>query len=631
MDARRSLPRLPFAALLALLPFPASAAAQGPVAVASVIPPNNAEALPAARVTLTFSAAVDPATVNAQTIRVWGRWSGGAPGTLSLDATGTTLSFSPARPYFPAEFVSVLVSSGLHAATGAPLPGGFFSVFRVRPAPASGTFSLAQTILFRLPGEGPIRTYGFNAGDVNGDGAPDMSATNEIANDVRLLLNDGCGSFGPIVVHALPPGSEPSPNEGADFNGDGWLDLATGNQLGNSMSVLLGNGSGGYAPATTYASGSTTTGLAVLDAEGDGDMDVVTANMATGNLALHLNLGTGTFAPATFFNGGGSGEHSVAVADANGDGKPDLFVANLASGQASLLLGNGAGVFTQSALVACGGNPWMIAVGDLDGDGDADAAVANQGQANAGVLFGNGAGGLTFATTYAAGITPVAVDLADLDGDGDLDLSISNYSSGNFTVYRNDGAGVFVNPFTLTTTAAGSCTVLVDYDRDGDTDILAVDEIDDTCRIYRQVGPSPGGVQPAACTATLRVNNWANRAGFGVTPSTPVPVGSTLFLGVTGGASVPFVLALGIGVAPGAALPFGLLNLSLLPPPIVFFDGFAGAPGGTTNLAGEGLVPVSIPPSTPAGASIALQGGVLDGTIGAGIRLTNPETVLFTP
>ncbi len=631
MKPRPTLPSLLLASALLVSPSTAAPSLQGGLAVVSVSPANNAQALPAARVTLTFNLPLDPATVNPGTIRIWGRWSGLVQGTLALDPAGTTVTFSPSRPTFPAEFVSVLASSGVASVGGAPLGGGFFSIFHVRPAPGSGTFSLAQTVLFRLPGEGTIRTYGFNAGDVNADGAPDMSATNEIANDVRLLVNDGCGAFGPIVITPLPAGSQPSPNDGADFNGDGWFDLATGNQLGDSISVLLGNGSGGYAGATTYPSGVTTTGCASLDAEGDGDMDIVTANLGTGNLALHLNAGTGTFAPATFFDGGGGGEHSVAVADANGDGKPDLFVANLGSGEASLLLGDGTGGFTQSAVVACGGNPWMIAAGDLDGDGDADAAVANQGQGNAGILFGDGGGGLVFATTYPAGSTSVAVDLADLEGDGDLDLSISNYSSANFVVYRNNGAGVFVNPFTLTTTGAGSCTVLVDYDRDGDTDILAVDELDDTCRVYRQVGPAPGGVQPPACAATLRANGWANRAGFGGAPATPVGLGSTLFLGITGGVSVPFALALGVGTAPGVPFPFGLINLSLAVPPVIFFNGFLGGPGGSTNAFGEAIVPIPIPASAPAGAAVALQGVLLDPTIPAGLRLTNPETVLLVP
>ena len=40
-----------------------------------------------------------------------------------------------------------------------------------------------------------------------------------------------------------------------DFNGDGALDLAVANSLANNVSVLLGNGSGGFGPQTTFAVG----------------------------------------------------------------------------------------------------------------------------------------------------------------------------------------------------------------------------------------------------------------------------------------------------------------------------------------------------------------------------------------
>jgi hypothetical protein len=108
----------------------------------------------------------------------------------------------------------------------------------------------------------------------------------------------------------LPNGSRPSTNEGADFDGDGIIDLAVGDITGNALSILLGNGTGGYRAHVTYPSGSGTRGLCVLDVEGDGDMDVVTANRVSSSLALHRNRGDGTFVAATSFDGGGTGETS---------------------------------------------------------------------------------------------------------------------------------------------------------------------------------------------------------------------------------------------------------------------------------------------------------------------------------
>ena len=87
-----------------------------------------------------------------------------------------------------------------------------------------------------------------------------------------------------------------------DFNGDGIQDLATANYFGGNVTVLLGNGSGGF----TAAAGS-------------------------------------PFAA-------GSNPYSVAVADFNNDGNPDLIIANENGYNATILLGNGAGGFTLPAV-----------------------------------------------------------------------------------------------------------------------------------------------------------------------------------------------------------------------------------------------------------------------------------------
>jgi len=51
-----------------------------------------------------------------------------------------------------------------------------------------------------------------------------------------------------------------------DFNGDGHMDVVTGNDdTANTVSVLLGKGDGTFAPHVDYAVGSGVTGIAVGD------------------------------------------------------------------------------------------------------------------------------------------------------------------------------------------------------------------------------------------------------------------------------------------------------------------------------------------------------------------------------
>lgn len=583
---------------------------------------------PASVVTIAFSTTVAPATVNASSFRVFGRWSGSVAGALTIAPAGNAVTFAPARPYFSGEMVTVSLSSAVQSTGGGSLVGGFSYSFHAGAAQGSGTFQQVQVVDFRSPGEGLIRTYGFYAGDIDRDGSPDMSAANEVSYDVRVKRNDGCGNFGAHTLIPMPTGEEPSPNEGADFNGDGWIDLVTGNQNGQSISIFLNNGAGNYLPPVQYPVNGQVHGIAVLDAEGDGDMDVVAPNFS--NLALLRNNGNGTFAPATYFSSGGIAPWCVAAADANNDGRTDLFSGNFVSNTVTVLLNNGAGSFTLSGTRPTGSSPWSMRATDLNGNGNCDVLVANNGSSTIGVLLGNGTGGLAAMTGYSVGSNPVWAEVGDVDGDGDLDISSASFSAANATIWRNiNGTGAFTSSFSIPTQLSGSSLVIVDYDRDGDTDLIATDELSDRAFIYRQTGPAPSGVQPPSCDAALRINSHAARGGFGASAPTTIPGGTTVFVNVSGAASVPYLLAAGVAQAPGTPTAVGLLNLALVPFPIFLIDGLSGNPAGFTNAHGESLLAFPIPPGTYGGTTLTLQALVgLSAPAGA-TALSNPETVIF--
>lgn len=582
--------------------------------VTSVSPSGNAtDASTAAKIVLTFTESVS-ATGLAKHIGVMGQWSGLVMGTWQIN--GKQLSFQPSRPYFPAEAVSIHVSSGLRSVTNKPLTGGFMSSFWARPAPGGRRFTLTKTIKLRRSGEGSIQTYGIHAGDVDQDGSPDICSINEHSGDFRLLHNDGCGVFGPWKL-IDNPGQKPSPTAGADFNGDGWIDLVCGNTNSNSMSVFFSDGVGSYLSPKIYATGGRTHGIAVLDANADGHPDIAAPNHS--KVLIFLNDGTGKFNLFKSFDTGSNQEDCIATVDANGDGIADIYCGNHSSGNVAVLLGDGTGGFRVSATRSCGGRPFHIAVGDVDGDGIVDAVTANWGSNTLGLLRGNGTGGFKPVVTYRVGQLPVAIDLGDLDGDGHLDCVISNYRSSDFTVYWNDGTGKFVNRLTLKAARSGSCATIVDFDRDGDSDIVAVDEITDEIYLFTQNSPLVGGTQPPTCGATLRVNNLGGRAGFGSLAPTPVVRNCDAFFGITGASTAPFALAAGLPVTPGIRIPFGLLNLATAPPMLVI-----GA--GMTNGDGEATVRFLIPAWAPVGAGVGLQGMVGGSTVAPG--LTNPESIV---
>jgi hypothetical protein len=82
----------------------------------------------------------------------------------------------------------------------------------------------------------------------------------------------------------------------ADFNMDGHLDLATANFDSDDITVLLGNGSGGFTPApdSPLASSDGSEPAAVGDFNGDGRPDLAVGSTLADNVTVFLN----TSAPA---------------------------------------------------------------------------------------------------------------------------------------------------------------------------------------------------------------------------------------------------------------------------------------------------------------------------------------------
>lgn len=115
--------------------------------------------------------------------------------------------------------------------------------------------------------------------DMNG-GAPGPG-------NLTLLLGNGDGTFTPATVSPVT-GSTPESVAVADFNGDGKLDLVTGNSGGNSVTVLMGNGDGTFAAPQSFAADTSAIFAAVGDFNGDGLSDVAAANNIGASVTILL-------------------------------------------------------------------------------------------------------------------------------------------------------------------------------------------------------------------------------------------------------------------------------------------------------------------------------------------------------
>lgn len=161
------------------------------------------------------------------------------------------------------------------------------------------------------------------AGDFNGDGRLDEAVSS--SEGVSILLGKGDGTFEAQTLYPLATNDNPYLTI-ADLNGDSKLDLAVANTAG-SVSILLGNGDGTFQSAVPFATGGFSATVIAADFNGDGILDLATGNYYDANLAILLGNGDGTFRPHINYPAA-SGARGLVAADFNGDGRLDLAVAN---------------------------------------------------------------------------------------------------------------------------------------------------------------------------------------------------------------------------------------------------------------------------------------------------------------
>jgi FG-GAP-like repeat/FG-GAP repeat len=330
--------------------------------------------------------------------------------------------------------------------------------------------------------------------DFNGDGNADVAIVSGgfgPQNFVDVFMGSGKGWFGPLKSYAVA--NIYTLLAAGDVNGDGIPDLVVENALppydagqqGPDTSVLLGRKDGTFGlPIASYVGLGDIRGtqdVFLVDMNGDGRLDLIT------DAGVALGKGDGTFGtPIAFPIDPNANPYftDVVVGDVNGDGKPDVLLTT--TGRITVLMGDGTGNFSVGEVIdpRCGSEclPYL-AIGKLNSDSSLDfvaAIVDPAGVTNVITYLNNGSG--TFHEAQRVALTEPffvlykdflnAVAIADITGDGINDVIVQSSAIG---VLPGTGDGTLAAPIASAYPFGrygSNAFAIADYNNDASLDLV---------------------------------------------------------------------------------------------------------------------------------------------------------------
>src|SRR5688500_8930399 len=222
----------------------------------------------------------------------------------------------------------------------------------------------------------------------------------------------------------------------ADFNRDGWIDIAVANHNPDGISLLLSQRGAGFAYSFIAQVGGPfeiTTG----DLNKDGLPDIVVANADGNMINVAFGLASGGFRTPLQIGAMGN-PRGVTVADMDRDGNDDLVYTQYYFQGVQILYGDGTGNFDNRGIGSgtVGPNPQGVVAADFNMDGRTDMAVAASGGVGLSVMTRQASG--TYSRQDLGGPAMLNVlTVGDFDKDGRPDIAAASTATSEIAIYLN--------------------------------------------------------------------------------------------------------------------------------------------------------------------------------------------------